>query len=74
MTRPSPVVWCFLVAGALDLIFAVGLYCVVVRFREKAGTSLPPSKVPTSAIAALLSIIGVLTMLAGLLQWIFKSI
>ena len=74
MTLPSPVVLCFLVSGALDLIFALGLYLFAVRFREKANKSLPLSRVPTPVIAAILSIIGVLTIMAGVLQWIFKPV
>ena len=74
MTRPPIVVLCFLAAGVLDLLFALGLYLIAVRFREEGNTSLPPFLRPNPVIAAILAVIGILTILAGVLQWVFNPV
>jgi len=74
VTRPPLVALCFVVAGALDLIFAFGLYLFAVRSQGKDDNVAPPVKRPNPIIAAVLAVIGILTIVAGVLQWISQPL
>ena len=74
MAHPPILSLCFFAAGTLDLIFALGLYLLAVRGRDKGSNSTAPSKRPPPVIAAILAVIGILTILAGVLQWVWKPI
>ena len=64
----------FLLAGALDLVFALGLYLFVSRVREKSHDSLALFVRPTPVIAGILTLIGALSTLAAVVQWVWKPL
>jgi uncharacterized membrane protein YidH (DUF202 family) len=74
MTRPPLIATLFFGAGLLDLIFALGLYLLAQQLRKRGGDSLPPFMRPKPVIAIILAGIGILTIIAGILQWAFRPL
>jgi hypothetical protein len=74
VTRPPLISILFFVAGLLDLMFALGLYLFTLQLRRRSGDSLPPFMRPKPAIAIILAGIGILTIIAGILQWAFRPL
>jgi hypothetical protein len=74
MSHPHPVVLCLLIAGALDLLFNLGLYLVNLRYRDKGNNSLPSIPRPRRVFAMIHLVIGGMTFIAGLLLWVFELV